>query len=59
MAGPDDKIPKINPAEVELLIQKFERNNWRSKIRERSPDSCKPRSLWWICCRTRSSRSCG
>jgi hypothetical protein len=34
MAEPDDKILKINPAEVELLIQKFEQDNWRSKIRE-------------------------
>lgn len=26
MAKPDDKIPKINPTEVELLIKKFEQN---------------------------------
>src|SRR5262245_33316399 len=26
MAEPEDKIPKINPNEVELLIEKFEQN---------------------------------
>jgi hypothetical protein len=42
MAEPDDKIPKINPAEVELLIQKFEQNKLEKQDKRMIAGSCKP-----------------